>query len=330
MLSSQSKQRSISNSITLIESAINAFFKSNMTATLFSLPAELKLNIFEQLPAKEVQHLRRVSKELHAFVDGYASKISLTICKREQKRVTDFADTYIFYDKSLSFVEKLARWVYLRGVWLNDDTHDSSMLLFAHHVDPEGIEISTVRAGQISNLASTIVDLELRHHHDRREIMRVGKRLFLRYAARAQSMDLFGRKEIARMYNEVVSSNGPGGRLGAVINDFGISDEQSGNVLRAADHWRLIEKSQWLLTSWKYDDYYESQDTKHLKHGIYRMASFSQRFGLPQLPRSHIFAYVSEYESTMRQAHWIMSGDKSAESFKHLMKASVLEGIIIV
>lgn len=85
--------------------------------TLLDLPAKVGLEILDKLPAKDVQRLRSVCKNIQEFVDVNKLKIAAVKIEREKKRLTDQVNYYVYYDDNLSFYEKLTRWFKCRGIW---------------------------------------------------------------------------------------------------------------------------------------------------------------------------------------------------------------------
>ena len=77
---------------------------------LLDLPAELKLQIFAGLPAREIAHLRRLCREVHDFVDANAQHLSSEIGKRELVRLDEFIQYNIYYKDDVNFVHALIRW----------------------------------------------------------------------------------------------------------------------------------------------------------------------------------------------------------------------------
>ncbi|KAF7195233.1 hypothetical protein HII31_03439 [Pseudocercospora fuligena] len=81
------------------------------------LPAELKLDIFERIPAREVQRCRRVCKDFRDTIDANTSALSRDICTREVARLKAKIDYVFDYDPSqVTFSEALRRWCNHRGM----------------------------------------------------------------------------------------------------------------------------------------------------------------------------------------------------------------------
>ena len=114
---------------------------AQLEATLLELPYELKIQIFNQVPSKEIIRLRTTSRALRDFVDDNSEQISKAICTRELARLKDFIAYYVTYEGDVSFLEALSRWGRLRGwapsnIGLSRVANTTSIDAFAKHWVP--------------------------------------------------------------------------------------------------------------------------------------------------------------------------------------------------
>lgn len=86
-------------------------------AKFTDLAAELKLDIFERIPARDIQRCRRVCKDFRDTIDANTSTLSRDICAREVARLQAKIDYVFDYDPSqVNFSEALRRWCNHRGI----------------------------------------------------------------------------------------------------------------------------------------------------------------------------------------------------------------------
>ncbi|KAF7195281.1 hypothetical protein HII31_03487 [Pseudocercospora fuligena] len=79
--------------------------------TFMGIPMELKLEIFYQLPARDVQRVRRVCKTIQKAIDSEKRKLLGNICAREAARIAADVKYLVDYDtKEVTFLEALRRW----------------------------------------------------------------------------------------------------------------------------------------------------------------------------------------------------------------------------
>lgn len=88
-----------------------------MALNLVSLPTEIHLHLLDKLPARDVQKLRGVCKDLRKVVDTNKVKIANVKMEQERKRVFDYVNYYVFYTDNPTYMEKLSRFCELRGAW---------------------------------------------------------------------------------------------------------------------------------------------------------------------------------------------------------------------
>lgn len=104
-----------------------------MASNLLKLEVEVKLEIFDKLPVKDVQRLRRVCKGLKEVVDTNRTKIANVKIERERNRIVSHLNYYVFYTDNPSFMEKLSRCFDIRGLWRCADCFSSlSRSVFTH------------------------------------------------------------------------------------------------------------------------------------------------------------------------------------------------------
>ncbi|KAI7234483.1 hypothetical protein KC330_g4818 [Hortaea werneckii] len=87
-------------------------------STLLNLPLELKLDICELLPIRDLVKLRSVSKEVKALVDQPVNERAFVrTAKREAcGAIQSVRKAVISYDAEVDFVEALKAWVKHRGI----------------------------------------------------------------------------------------------------------------------------------------------------------------------------------------------------------------------
>lgn len=94
--------------------------------SFLELPAELKIQVFIKLPARQIAQGREISRAIRNFVESNAQHIFATVHQRELSRLQDFARHNINYDNTVTFLEALSRWSRNRG-WSSGETdHDET------------------------------------------------------------------------------------------------------------------------------------------------------------------------------------------------------------
>ncbi|EME79166.1 uncharacterized protein MYCFIDRAFT_177811 [Pseudocercospora fijiensis CIRAD86] len=101
-------------------------------AEITDLPAELKLDIFERIPARDIQRCRRVCRDFRDTIGANTPALSRDICARQVARLTAKVDYVYDYDPSqVTFLEALRRWCTHRGVPLEQHMRAQDLRLFA-------------------------------------------------------------------------------------------------------------------------------------------------------------------------------------------------------
>lgn len=93
--------------------------EANVQIGLLDLHRDAMLQVFEHLPAKDIQRLRQVCRGFQSFVDSkeIKSAVSSVILKRETKRIVDHLNYYVFYTDKPPIVERFNRSCDIRGIW---------------------------------------------------------------------------------------------------------------------------------------------------------------------------------------------------------------------
>lgn len=82
----------------------------DMEGGLIGLPAELKLIVFESLPATEIQRARLTCRDIRAFVDINTSAMARDIGKREYMRLqSEIHDVVGYKDEGIGLIRALRR-----------------------------------------------------------------------------------------------------------------------------------------------------------------------------------------------------------------------------
>jgi len=155
--------------------------KDAMAATsLIHLPAELKLQIFLNLPVTSIIRMRNVCRNFVELVDSPENHILLLGAPeaRAVGRFQGFVNHAIYFKRGTSFFEALRRYVAHRGIRVDlSGTRDAAYnhyLAFAMHwmypnVDPQPEVtdpsiLTTRELWRILRLASCLVQLHLKRH----------------------------------------------------------------------------------------------------------------------------------------------------------------------
>lgn len=101
-----------------------------MESRLLQLPTELKLAIFEQVSAKDIQRARRVCTELRDLLDAKKDILAATIKNKELARLNEFVNHHNY--AGLLFTEALGRWTHHRGIFFGASFRDSIAPFVSH------------------------------------------------------------------------------------------------------------------------------------------------------------------------------------------------------
>lgn len=105
-----------------------------MAFKILSLPPEVRLNVLDKLPIKEIQLLRHVCKDFKAFVDLNKVKITTPVIARETNRITKYAADNVFYADNPSYIETLLCWCKHKGNWKCAECERMLHVMAIHHI----------------------------------------------------------------------------------------------------------------------------------------------------------------------------------------------------
>lgn len=107
------------------------YSRLRMRSRFLLLPTELKLNIIECLPARDILCIRRVCTQFRNVVNAHETSLATQVRDRELRRLEK--DVLHHDYAKLDFITSLERWTKHRGIWLNPSRHTDSTADFVHH-----------------------------------------------------------------------------------------------------------------------------------------------------------------------------------------------------
>jgi len=265
--------------------------------------------VLEDLRAKQIQHLRRVSKYFCSLIDNNLNALAQSVEGRAHLRLQLFLNSTILPPTNLTFLQALTRFIEHRSIaaTLEErmfDCYGFALLWYCRHggtfpfLRPPHAEAVFVM--QLRDATNVLMDVHLRYHlpytyqqssAGTEPIVGINVNIFMRASRNVRTRYGWDDDSLREWYWQLRWT--PGGYLRArPLPERGQGGTDDDDELLC---WPLTELSRHPTTI------LDSIRRSRWKHGLCSITALTQHFGIPAMPLTRYLAYCVESEWAWNQ-----------------------------